>query len=118
MDFRLKDKVILAAASSEGLGFGIAEQAVREGARVFIGSRDRGKVDEAVSALEGSAPPGGRPRHGDGDSIAGWVEAGISAFGTADGLLVNAGGPPPDFRSLHRRGMAKSLELTLLSWSA
>ena len=39
MDFKLEDKVIMVAASSKGLGFGIAEAVAREGANGFPGAR-------------------------------------------------------------------------------
>ncbi len=41
MDLGLKDKVVMVAASSKGLGFGIAREAAREGAILSMGSRNQ-----------------------------------------------------------------------------
>ena len=123
MDLGLKGKVLLAAASSEGLGFGIAEKAVEEGARVFIGSRTEEKVSAALEALSVKAESWGGQVAGSvldmasGESIAAWVAAAISAYGAVDALLVNAGGPPPgNFEAFaDDEAWQKAFELTLLS---
>ena len=52
MDLQLKDKVILIAASSQGMGYGIAEAAAREGARLSLCSRSREKIEEAAAAQQ------------------------------------------------------------------
>ena len=39
MDLNLSEKVIMVAAASKGLGFGIAKAVAREGAKVSIASR-------------------------------------------------------------------------------
>ena len=51
MDLALKDKVIMVAASSKGLGFGIAEAVAREGARVSLASRTAEDIQNAASSL-------------------------------------------------------------------
>ena len=56
MDLGLKDKVMLVAASSKGLGFGIAKQAVMEGAKVALGSRSKKNISEAVKRLRQEVP--------------------------------------------------------------
>ena len=48
MDLGLKDRVVLVAASSKGLGFAIAKQAAMEGAVVSIGSRYKKNVTAAA----------------------------------------------------------------------
>ena len=96
MDLNLKGKVIMVAAGSRGLGFGIAEACVQEGAFVCIGSRSQDKVNTAVTALsnyEGSVQ-GSVLDAKDGDSILKWRGEVLSKFGRIDGLVVNAGGPP------------------------
>ena len=52
MELGLKDKVIMVAASSKGLGFGIALQAAREGAVLSIGSRTRKNIDMAAEKIK------------------------------------------------------------------
>ena len=51
MDLGLKDKVALVAASSKGLGFGVARALAREGARVSMSSRDKASIDAAAANL-------------------------------------------------------------------
>ncbi len=117
MDSMLRDKVVFASASSEGLGMGIAQEALRGGAKVFIGSRDPEKVEKAAASLGKLGEVRGAALDmADGASIAAWVEAGLAAYGTVDGLLVNAGGPPPGyFDAFSDQDWQKGFELTLLS---
>jgi 3-oxoacyl-[acyl-carrier protein] reductase len=51
MDLGLKDKVLLLAASSKGLGFGIARQAAMEGAVISLGSRNRKNAEYAAGRV-------------------------------------------------------------------
>jgi len=117
MDLKLKDKVVLVAASSEGLGYSIAEQALKEGARVFIGSRNEEKVRNALNSLRASGRVAGEVLDmAKASSIEKWVDTAIAAFGSADGLVVNAGGPPPGgFEAFSDEDWQKAFELTLLS---
>ena len=56
MDLGLKDKVLMVAASSKGLGFGIARQAALEGAVVSIGSRSRKNITDAADRIKNEVP--------------------------------------------------------------
>ncbi|XP_073233980.1 dehydrogenase/reductase SDR family member 4-like [Porites lutea] len=49
---RLEGKVAIVTASTDGIGFGIAKQLVRDGAKVMISSRKQDRVSSAVSELE------------------------------------------------------------------
>lgn len=49
---RLQGKVAVVTASTEGIGFAIAERLCAEGASVMISSRKQQNVDEAVAALQ------------------------------------------------------------------
>jgi 3-oxoacyl-[acyl-carrier protein] reductase len=99
MDLGFKDKVVLVAASSKGLGFGIAKQAALEGARVGIASRSANNLEEALATLKKEKPEaevvGSTLDVADPISIESWIDASLKKFGTIDKLVVNGGGPPP-----------------------
>jgi len=99
MDLGLKDKVIMVAASSKGLGFGIARQAAQEGAILSMGSRNKKNMKEASDQIRKEIP-GIRVLTSvldvaDPGSIKNWVQLTLKELGTVDGLVVNGGGPPP-----------------------
>ena len=48
MQLNLKGKVAMVAASSKGLGFGIALELAREGAKLSIGSRSKSGIESAA----------------------------------------------------------------------
>ena len=51
MDLHLKNKTIMVAASSKGLGFGIAEAVAREGAQVSLASRSIEEIQNAAARI-------------------------------------------------------------------
>lgn len=51
MDFQINSKVALISGSTAGIGFAIATELAREGARVVINGRSQKSVDAAVSRL-------------------------------------------------------------------
>ena len=119
MDLGLRGKVAMVAASSKGLGFGIARELAREGALVSIGSRTESEVHDAAEILTNET---------DGDilanvldvsnpsSITKWLENTVDAFGGVDLLVVNAGGPPAGtFDDFEDSDWQTAFELTLLS---
>lgn len=97
MNLHLEGKVILVAASSTGLGYGVARTLAQEGALVMIGSRDAGRTADAARRL---ADETGREVLGhpldvtDPTSIDAWVGTALDRFGGVDGLVTNSGGPP------------------------
>lgn len=99
MDLGLKDKVIMVAASSKGLGFGIARQAALEGAMVSMGSRSKKNIMEAAARIREEVPEANLFASSldvaDPASIETWVKQTLAELGTIDGLVVNGGGPPP-----------------------
>ncbi len=98
MDINIKDKVFLVAASSKGLGYGIARELALNGAMVSIGSRDAENVEKAAQSLrqETNTPIYASTMDvTDAASISRWVGETAKAFERIDGLVVNAGGPPP-----------------------
>lgn len=119
MDLGLRGKVAMVAASSKGLGFGIARELAREGALVSIGSRTESEIHDAAETLTNEM---------DGDvlanvldaadpsSITQWLENTVDAFGGVDILVVNAGGPPAGkFDDFADSDWQAAFELTLMS---
>ena len=51
MDLGLKDRVALVAAASKGIGFASARELAREGAHVFLCSRDEARASEAARKI-------------------------------------------------------------------
>ena len=120
MDLELKDKVIMVAASSMGLGFGIARQAAMEGAILSLGSRNKKRINEAADQIRKDVP-GARVHASILDvavpgSIETWVKSTLLELGTIDGLVVNGGGPPPGrFDDLDDSVWFSGYENTLMS---
>lgn len=96
MELGLKNKVALVAGASRGLGFAVAQELARGGARVSIASRDEAAIQSAgerigtaggdvlATPLDVRSP----------DGIEQWVAATIGRFGGIDLLFTNSGGPP------------------------
>jgi 3-oxoacyl-[acyl-carrier protein] reductase len=119
MDLKIENKVYMVAAASRGLGYGIAHCLAEEGARLSIGSRTEERIRSAAETIHGET---GAEVRGysldmqDGGSISGWVEKTIADFGRIDGVVVNAGGPPPGkFEDFSDEQWQSAFELTLLS---
>jgi 3-oxoacyl-[acyl-carrier protein] reductase len=119
MDLGLHGKVILVAAASKGLGYGIAQSVAAEGATVSIGSRTEADIAAAAVAIHdqtGATTMGTVMDARDGDSIKSWVEKSVTRFGGVDGLVINAGGPPAGrFADFDDESWQAAFELTLLS---
>ena len=119
MDLGLKDKIALVAASSKGLGYGVAKALAANGAKVSLCSRSADAVAAAAQALAGdygvdtlaTACDLRRPA-----DIQAWVDKTVVAWGQIDCLLVNAGGPPAKmFKELSDDDWQAAFELTLMS---
>ena len=97
MDFGLKDRVALVAAASRGIGFACARELAREGARVFLCSRDEGHAAEAASKIKdetGAEVKALRADVTNNADIARFVDEAIEHAGRVDICVTNAGGPP------------------------
>lgn len=94
MDLGVSGKRYLIGGGSKGLGFAIAQVLVEEGARVLLMSRN---ADELRAASERLGPNAGYVAADMAfPGMAETVQEAIDAdLGGLDGVLVNAGGPPP-----------------------
>lgn len=124
MKIDLSGKNLYAAASSKGLGYGVALEGARAGAKVLLGSRSEKHLDKALKAI--SEDPeveksGGSVQPAKLDvtspaSIKEWFCQGEAMVGQPNMLFVNAGGPPPGtFEDFDDEEWQKAFELTLLS---
>lgn len=119
MQLGVQDKVYMIAGGSRGLGFGIADALAQEGAVLSLAGRDGAAVEVAAEQL--------RERHSarvldhicdvtDPASILHWRDCVVRELGGIDGLVVNAGGPPPGgFDDLDDSAWEQAFQLTLMS---
>ena len=96
MDLGLRDKVTLVCGASHGIGFAIAEEFAREGARLAICSRDAGSIEAARGriAATGAEVIAIAADLGTEEGIQRTIEATMRKFGRADVLVTNTAGPP------------------------
>lgn len=125
MDLGLKDRVVLVAASSSGLGLAVAKTFAAEGAHVSICGRDRYRLAKAhaeVNAMGSgdvlSIPVDIR----DERAAAAWVRQTAETFGALDVVVTNSGGVPfgpidsfrvADYREAVEENMLPHVSLTL-----
>jgi 3-oxoacyl-[acyl-carrier protein] reductase len=114
VDLGLKGRRALVTAASKGLGRASAEQLIKEGAKVYIASRDPKTIEEtgrAIGAAGWSASDVSKA--GVPEAL---VESAVSELGGLDILVVNAGGPPPGtFQTTDLESWEKGFQLTLMS---
>ncbi len=92
MDFGLKGRRALVLGASSGLGFAIASELVREGARVAICSRSQERIQAAAARMGAElAVAADLSKPGETHSV---VEKARQALGGVDILVINTGGPP------------------------
>src|SRR5437764_2322541 len=97
MDFGLKDRVALVAAASRGIGYAAALELAREGARVFLCSRDERHASEAAAKIHnetGANVAGVAADVTNGSDVERFVRLAIERAGHVDICVTNAGGPP------------------------
>ncbi len=119
MDLGLKGKVALVAASSKGLGYGVARALALEGARVSMCSRNALEITEAATRLAAETSAETLCASCDltnSESILAWVDETVTRWGVIDAVLVNAGGPPAGFfKELSDDQWQAAFDLTLMS---
>ena len=97
MDFGIKDRVALVAAASRGIGYAAALELAREGARVFLCSRDEGRASEAAEKIHkatGANVAGIAADVTNGADCERFVRLVTERAGRVDICVTNAGGPP------------------------
>jgi len=97
MDFGLKDRVALVAAASRGIGNAAACELAREGARVFLCSRDEARASEAAAKIHaetGANVAGIRADVVNEEDAKRFVQLATERAGKIDICVTNAGGPP------------------------
>lgn len=119
MELGIQGKVFLVAAASKGLGYGVARALAKDGAKVSICSRTEADIVTAADRLHAETGVETLATACDvrqPESLQRWVDRTVSAWGRIDGLLVNAGGPPPGaFVELSDSQWEAAFELTLFS---
>ncbi|MEU5761332.1 SDR family oxidoreductase [Nocardia sp. NPDC047648] len=119
---RFEGKTAIVTGASRGIGLGIAQRLVDEGARVVITARKQDALDEAVEALGG--PERALAVAGRADDVehqAETVARAIDTFGSADLLVNNTGinpayGPMVDLPLEVARKIVEVNCLAALSW--
>ncbi len=119
MDLGLRGRVALVAASSQGLGYGVAHALASEGARVSLCSIDEDGIHAAAARIHeemGSETLSTFCDVRDIAQIQAWVDKTVAAWGVVDALFLNAGGPPAGaFKQVTEDQWQAAFELTLMS---
>jgi 3-oxoacyl-[acyl-carrier protein] reductase len=119
MDLGIKDRVALVAAASKGIGFAAARELAREGARVFLCSRDEKRASDAAQKINdetGATVAGIGADVTDNESVERFVNLALEHAGRIDILVNNAGGPPSTvFADTDLEMFRKAFELNALS---
>ena len=119
MDLGLKHKVAIVAAASRGIGFACARDLAREGARVFLCSRDARHASDAAQKIheETGADVAGLACDVRNEAeVAAFVNLAIERGGRIDICVTNAGGPPAKtFAQTDLEALREAFELNALS---
>lgn len=119
MDFGIKDRVALVAAASKGIGFAVALELAREGARVFLCSRDEKRASDAAQKIHdetGATVAGIGADVTNDEAVEHFVSLARERAGRIDILVTNAGGPPTSsFADADLDAFRRAFELNALS---
>ncbi|SEN32575.1 3-oxoacyl-[acyl-carrier protein] reductase [Mesobacillus persicus] len=118
MDLHLRGKTAVVVASSQGLGRAVAEELLKEGAKVVISGRDEAKLQKVANELrEYGSVEYHQTDITKPDDIKSLMDLAVQKFGTIDILVNNAGGPPAgSFEEISDEDWQHSFELNLLSY--
>jgi len=119
VDLGLTNRVALVAAASKGIGYACAYELAREGARVFLCSRDEKRASEAAEKIHretGADVAGIGADVTDEDDVRRFVSLAYERAGRIDVLVTNAGGPPAGTHDqIDLALLRKAFELNCLS---
>lgn len=97
VDLGLTNRVALVAVASKGIGYACAYELAREGAPVFLCSRDEKRASEAAEKIHqetGGAVAGIGADVTDKEAVGSLVNIAYKRAGRVDVFVTNAGGPP------------------------
>ncbi|UGT54909.1 SDR family oxidoreductase [Nocardia asteroides] len=123
MTGRFAGRTAIVTGASRGIGLGIAQRLVDDGAKVVITARKKDALDEAVEQLGGPAHAlGVAGRSDDAEHQQDAVAQAISTFGSADLLVNNTGinpvyGPMIDLDLAAARKIVEVNCLAALAWT-
>jgi 3-oxoacyl-[acyl-carrier protein] reductase len=119
MDLGLRNRVAIVAAASSGLGFAAARELAREGARVFLCSRDEKRAQVAAERIRnetGAEVVGTRADVTSDEDTARFVRLAEENAGRVDICVTNAGGSPASrFAETSLEMYRQAFELNALS---
>src|SRR3954468_23245095 len=91
MNLKLTHKTALVSGSTKGIGFAIATELAREGARVIVNGRSEKAVAEAKAQIEQSVPDAGIDSYAGDLPAAASTETLVRRFPHVDILVNNLG---------------------------
>ncbi|MGZ4818393.1 MAG: SDR family oxidoreductase [Terriglobales bacterium] len=119
METGLKDRVVIVAASAQGMGRATAEAFAAEGCRLAICARSTQSLRLAAASIAGKHRV---PVHCEGLDVADagavrqFVASVVERYGGVDVCVTNAGGPPAkDFLDTSDEDWHSAVEMNLLS---
>lgn len=119
MDLGLKNRGVIVAASSEGIGRATAEGFAREGAQVAMCARTESKLRQAAKEVQSAtgAEVYAEPLDvTDASAVQRFTENVAKRFGRIDVCVTNAGGPPAkNFLSVSIEEWRKAVDMNFLS---
>lgn len=119
MDLGLTGAVAIVAASSGGIGRGVAECFAREGARVVVNGRNAQTLEAAAREIREASDAEIEAIVSDvstAEGCAHLIRGTVERFGRIDALFTNAGGPPSKpFEELTDDDWLAGFDLTMMS---
>ncbi|MCF0042207.1 SDR family NAD(P)-dependent oxidoreductase [Dyadobacter fanqingshengii] len=116
MDLQLKGKTAFISGSTQGIGFAIAQNLLKEGANVVINGRTQSKVEDAVQRLQNDNPAGSVSGIAADFSKVEEVNALLESLPEIDILVNNAGiFEPQAFTDITDESWFKFFEVNVLS---